>query len=226
MPRYRASRCAASSAGVPSRSPGARCASPSIAARRAGAQSCSTPPKTGGCGSSSWRPWCASRTSRRPTSATLLLDRFGPTVTVARAGREARRVPLPPVRTLQATLAAWRTGDAVKLTAMTNPDAFKSRFRLAGSNSDATVTRLNEVWQIDASPMDALCVDGRYAVYAAVDVYSRRLVLNVAGGYRPAPAAADGRDGPRGAAEHQPLGVSAGCGADRSSPWSTPPGRT
>ncbi len=110
---------------------------------------------------------------------TLLLDRFGPTVTVTRAGREARRVPLPPVRTLQAALAAWRASEAVKLTALTNPDAFKSRFRLAGSNSDATVTRLNEVWQIDASPMDALCIDGRYAVYAAVDVYSRRLVLYV-----------------------------------------------
>lgn len=109
----------------------------------------------------------------------LLLDRFGPTLTVARAHGVLRTVPVPPVRTIQAALSTWRESERVQLTALTNPDAFKSRFKTAGSNTDAMVTRLNEVWQIDASPMDALCTDGRHSVYAAIDVYSRRMILYV-----------------------------------------------
>ncbi len=109
----------------------------------------------------------------------LLLDRFGPTLTVARAHGVLRTVPMPPVRTIQAALATWRRTERVQLAALTNPDAFKSRFKVAGSNTDAMVTRLNEVWQIDASPMDALCTDGRHSVYVAIDVYSRRMIIYV-----------------------------------------------
>lgn len=109
----------------------------------------------------------------------MLLGRFGPTVQVVRAGGVVETVPLPPIRTIQDALKRWRTTDRALLTAMTNPDSFKSRYRVAGSNSDRSVTRLNELWQIDASPMDALCVDGRHSVYVAIDIYSRRLVVYV-----------------------------------------------
>ncbi|MCJ2050866.1 DDE-type integrase/transposase/recombinase [Methylobacterium sp. J-070] len=111
---------------------------------------------------------------------TLLLERFGETLAVTRSGGRRLRVPMPPVRTVQAALAAWRSAEKVALTALTNPDAFKSRYRASGANAAAGLTRLNELWQIDASPMDALCVDGRHSVYVAIDVYSRRLVLYVA----------------------------------------------
>ncbi|WP_437871333.1 transposase [Methylorubrum extorquens] len=109
----------------------------------------------------------------------LMIGQFGSTLTVTRAHGELRTVPVPPVRTIQAALATWRKSEKVQLTALTNPDAFKSRFKVAGSNTDAMITRLNEVWQIDASPVDALCVDGRHSVYVAIDVYSRRMVLYV-----------------------------------------------
>ncbi|CAO4163674.1 DDE-type integrase/transposase/recombinase [Methylorubrum populi] len=109
----------------------------------------------------------------------LVIAKFGETLTVTRAGGIVKTVPVPPIRTIQVTLATWKVTEKVALTALTNPDAFKSRYKLAGSNTDTTVSRLNEVWQIDASPMDALCVDGRHSVYAAIDVYSRRMVLYV-----------------------------------------------
>ena len=36
--------------------------------------------------------------------------------------------------------------------------------------------RLNEVWQIDASPADMLTTDGRFTLYVCEDIYSRRLI--------------------------------------------------
>lgn len=109
----------------------------------------------------------------------MLLARFGSTLTVANARGVVRTVPLPPIRTVQDALKRWKSTEKVALTAITNPDAFKSRYKATGAHTDRSVTRLNEVWQIDASPMDALCVDGRNSVYVAIDVFSRRTVVYV-----------------------------------------------
>ncbi|MGO4735942.1 DDE-type integrase/transposase/recombinase [Bosea sp. 2KB_26] len=86
-------------------------------------------------------------------------------------------IPLPGQRALEITLKRWKSAHQTELLALTNPDAFVSRTRIAGSHDHAT--RLNELWQIDASPVDALCVDGRHAIYLCIDVWSRRLVLYV-----------------------------------------------
>lgn len=109
----------------------------------------------------------------------MLSHRFGETLSVVRAGGEVKQVPLPPIRTVQDALRRWKETEKVPLTAITNPDAYKSRYKLAGNNTASNVTRLNEVWQIDASPMDALCVDGRHSVYLAIDIWSRRVVVYV-----------------------------------------------
>ena len=84
----------------------------------------------------------------------------------------------PPVRTFQHFLKALKESQGALLAKITNPDAFKSRFRLSGTNSHP-VSRLNELWQIDASPADALCVDGRHALYVCIDIFSRRLIVEV-----------------------------------------------
>ncbi|MCF8503158.1 MAG: transposase family protein, partial [Rhodospirillum sp.] len=34
-------------------------------------------------------------------------------------------------------------------------------------------TQFNQLWEIDASPSDVLCTDGRYSIYVLVDIYSR-----------------------------------------------------
>lgn len=84
----------------------------------------------------------------------------------------------PPVRTFQRAAAVWKSEHRVALTQITNPDAFKSHFR-AAARGGQSVMRLNELWQIDASPADVLCVDGRHSIYVAIDMYSRRVIATV-----------------------------------------------
>jgi len=84
----------------------------------------------------------------------------------------------PSERTIQAFVARMKRDNKQIHAKIANPDKFKSAYRLVGSNSHA-VTRLNELWQIDASPADMLCTDGRYSVYVCIDIFSRRLVVAV-----------------------------------------------
>ena len=82
------------------------------------------------------------------------------------------------MRTFQHFLKGLKATEEALLAKVTNPDAFKSRFRVSGRGSHP-VSSLNELWMIDASPADALCVDGRHSLYVCVDIYSRRLVVQV-----------------------------------------------
>jgi hypothetical protein len=86
-----------------------------------------------------------------------------------------RTVKLPPVRTFQNTLKAWRADYRVEIEAIRNPDGFKSRIRFSARNGHPAC-RINELWQIDASPADVLTTDGRYSLYLCEDIYSRRLI--------------------------------------------------
>lgn len=109
----------------------------------------------------------------------LVCERFGETLEVMRAGGEIRTVPVPPIRTLQHALKAWKTTYKVEITALTNPDAFKSRYRVSGRNSYRHITAANQLWMIDASPADVLLVEGRHTIYVAIDVATRRLMIYV-----------------------------------------------
>lgn len=86
-------------------------------------------------------------------------------------------VPVPSLRTFQDALSAWKGENKVALTQMTDPDGFRSKYKVSGRNSLAHITKLNQLWMLDASPLDMLCVDGRYSVYVAVDVFSRRMMV-------------------------------------------------
>lgn len=90
----------------------------------------------------------------------------------------ARAVPVPPVRTFQYALKAWREEYRNELLSIRDPDGFKSRVRFAAHVAEPA-RRPNELWQIDASPADVLLIEGdgvaRYSLYACIDVYSRRL---------------------------------------------------
>ncbi len=88
-------------------------------------------------------------------------------------------IALPPIRTFQAALKAWKVAHKVELSALTDPDGFKSKYRLSGTNSMAHVRAPNQLWMIDASPVDMLCVDGRHNVYVAIDIFTRRLIVYV-----------------------------------------------
>jgi transposase InsO family protein len=102
----------------------------------------------------------------------LVADAF-PEIAVA-----GQAVALPPIRTFQSALKSWRRTFRVEIESIRNPDGFKSTMRFAARVANPAA-RLNEVWQIDASPADVLTTDGRHTIYVCEDIYSRRLVALV-----------------------------------------------
>ena len=75
-------------------------------------------------------------------------------------------------------LHAWKSNaqNATALAALNDPDRYRSKFRFAIGNASAGVVRPNQRWEIDASPTDVLCSDGRNSMYVVIDVYSRRMM--------------------------------------------------
>jgi putative transposase len=88
-------------------------------------------------------------------------------------------LPLPSARTFCRFVSTFRAEHKVALTKIQDPDAFKSRHRIAGLSRHTHVERVNQTWQIDASPADVLCLDGRNSIYVLIDVFSRRIITYV-----------------------------------------------
>lgn len=88
-------------------------------------------------------------------------------------------VPLPSPRTFQLVIAKLRETKKMALTKVTNPDKYRSNYKLRGTNAYSWVTEPNQLWMIDASPTDALCIDGRWSLYASIDVAPRRLKITL-----------------------------------------------
>jgi transposase InsO family protein len=86
---------------------------------------------------------------------------------------------MPSERTFQRFVTDWKDKNSLALLKLTNPDGYKSKARLSGNNSNGHVTALNQLWEIDASPADVLTTDGRHAVYVAIDIWSRRMMVLV-----------------------------------------------
>ncbi len=90
----------------------------------------------------------------------------------------AEGLQLPGLRAFEIRFAAWKQEYAAGLLKMMDPDGFRSKMRTSGSYAHMA-PYLNALWQIDASPVDALCVDGRHSIYVCIDIWSRRVVLFV-----------------------------------------------
>ena len=88
-------------------------------------------------------------------------------------------ISLPHERSFQRFIVEWRETNKVFITQHTNPDAFKSKMRLTGGNMYGGYTRVNELWEIDASPADVLLKGGRHSIYLLVDIFSRRIMVHV-----------------------------------------------
>lgn len=88
----------------------------------------------------------------------------------------AEGLQLPGLRAFEIRFKAWKQEHAAGLLKMMDPDGFRSKMRASGSYA-YMAPHLNALWQIDASPVDALCVDGRHSIYVCIDVWSRRLIL-------------------------------------------------
>lgn len=97
---------------------------------------------------------------------------FGDTI---KAG--AKSIAMPPIRTFQHFLAGLKASEAVLLARLSDPDRYRSTMAPSGVGSYRHVRDPNTLWMIDASPVDALCVDGRHSVYACIDIATRRTIL-------------------------------------------------
>ena len=88
-----------------------------------------------------------------------------------------------PLRTLQHFLKHFRQSAAPALKALTNPDRYRSHHKPAFGVVGARVERINQRWEIDASPADAMClVNGRelrYKIVGCIDVFTRRAMIVV-----------------------------------------------
>ncbi len=86
---------------------------------------------------------------------------------------------VPSLSTITRWVEAWKAENESVYLKATNPDQWKNKFMVAfGSQSD-DVTQPNQRWELDSTPADILLTDGRYAVIAVIDVYTRRANLLV-----------------------------------------------
>ena len=86
----------------------------------------------------------------------------------------------PAHSTVREWLRNWRRRNRRELCAVTNPDLDRSRHKPAGGDASANITRLNQLWELDSTPADVVCADGkRYTIVGAIDVWSRRAKLLV-----------------------------------------------
>lgn len=97
-----------------------------------------------------------------------------------RAQLEAGEIStLPHVRTLRRFVAQWREKQRAALLSIADPDRFRSVGKPALGRADQGIERVNQLWEIDASPSDVLCADGRHSIYVVVDVRTRRMLALV-----------------------------------------------
>jgi putative transposase len=106
---------------------------------------------------------------------TLCRSEFGDRLTVSTKAGETS-LDMPPVRTFQHFLKGLKQDHQVELMKLTNPDRFRSTMLPSGTGTLKHITVPNALWQIDASPVDALCTDGRHSVYVCVDIATRRFM--------------------------------------------------
>ncbi len=85
--------------------------------------------------------------------------------------------PMPPERTFRHYIAQMKVESEVAIVKVSNPDKYRSHFAFSGTNAFAWVREPNQLWQIDASPIDVLCVDGRHSLYMCIDLATRRIVI-------------------------------------------------
>ena len=88
--------------------------------------------------------------------------------------------PVPPLRSFQHYIAGLKAAHAQVLTRLTDPERYRSAMRMvAAGGASASIDRVNQLWEIDASPADVMLTDGRHSIYACIDVFSRRTLIHV-----------------------------------------------
>jgi putative transposase len=103
---------------------------------------------------------------------------FGDSLNSVSKGVE-KVIDMPPVRTFRHVIMQLKSENHVILTKLTNPDLYRSTMAPSGVGTQSHITEPNMLWMIDASPVDALCTDGRHSMYACIDIATRRVVITI-----------------------------------------------
>lgn len=80
----------------------------------------------------------------------------------------------PSLHQVKRFIRRWKDEHGPELLAIANPDAYKSRHRLAIADFGEDIVNANQQWQIDGTPADVMATDGRYYVMTVIDVFTRR----------------------------------------------------
>lgn len=86
---------------------------------------------------------------------------------------------VPAYRTLQRWVAEWRAANTRLISAVADPDRHRSHYLPAGGSAAAGIVRLNQLWELDSTPADVLCTDGRHSLVGTIDVATRRAMVLV-----------------------------------------------
>jgi putative transposase len=94
--------------------------------------------------------------------------------------RDQGMSPLPEIHTLRRFIRRVENEQAVILTALRDPDAAKSKHRLALGRADGGSTYAHEVWELDTTKADVMIAGGRVMILGVIDRWSRRARFIVA----------------------------------------------
>jgi transposase InsO family protein len=85
---------------------------------------------------------------------------------------------VPTQQTVRNFILRWKKDNAQAHTFMVSPDLWRNLYQPAFGDMAESATHVNAVWELDSSPADVMCSDGkRWTVIGGIDVYSRRVMV-------------------------------------------------
>lgn len=114
-----------------------------------------------------------------PNILDLVEHEFGQVIEIVDGDGVVTQRPLPSPRAVQKLVKRWRDDNPSLVKRLTDPDGWRNSDMLALGDAAAGIERPNQVWMIDASPQDVITTEGRYQIYALIDVHPRRLMVLV-----------------------------------------------
>lgn len=84
---------------------------------------------------------------------------------------------LPSQATMDRWIASWKRRNESLWLYHQNPDQWRGSRMVAFGDRYADIVRLNQLWELDSSPADLICEDGRYSLISCIDIFSRRMML-------------------------------------------------
>ncbi|GAA4650808.1 DNA-binding protein [Kistimonas scapharcae] len=73
----------------------------------------------------------------------------------------------------------WKARNPKLFLLLTNRDGYKNKYQAAVGSRSEHVLRLNQEWELDSTPADVMFTDGRFSLIGVIDIYTRRVRLEV-----------------------------------------------